>query len=71
MNTNQLRLHLGLDYRTVKHHLEVLEDNELIYVMGSGYGAMYFLSGKMEENMEEFKEIWSSINGKNKEELEE
>ena len=71
MNTNQLRLHLRLDYRTVKHHLEVLEDNELIYAMGSGYGSMYFLSGKMEENMEEFEEIWSSIDGKNKEEFEE
>ncbi len=68
MNTNQLRIHLCLDYRTVKHHLEVLEDNELIYSMGSGYGSMFFLSGKMEENMDDFEEIWGSINGRIKEE---
>ena len=30
MNTNQLRIHLELDYKTVKHHLEVLTDNDLI-----------------------------------------
>jgi len=64
MNTNQLRIHLELDYRTVKHHLEVLEDNELIYSMGSGYGSMFFLTSKMEEHMEEFNEIWDDIRKK-------
>ncbi len=64
MNTNQLRLTLGLDYRTVKHHLEVLEDNELIYSMGSGYGSMFFLTQRIEEHLDEFDEIWASINNK-------
>ena len=64
MNTNQLRIHLELDYRTVKHHLEVLEDNELIYSMGSGYGSMFFLTPKMEDHMEEFDEIWRDISKK-------
>ena len=67
MNTNKLRLHLNIDYRTVKHHLKVLEDNELIYEMGSGYGSMFFLSKKMEENIQEFEEIWGNIR-KHKEE---
>jgi DNA-binding transcriptional ArsR family regulator len=61
MNTNQLRIHLDLDYRTVKHHLEVLEDNDAIYSMGSGYGSMYFLTSKMEDSIEEFDRIWDSI----------
>jgi DNA-binding transcriptional ArsR family regulator len=61
MNTNQLRITLNLDYRTVKHHLNVLTDNDLIYSMGSGYGSMYFLTPKMEDNIEDFKEINSSI----------
>lgn len=29
-NTNQLANDLGLDYRTVQHHLEVLEKNNLV-----------------------------------------
>ncbi|MFW9835579.1 MAG: ArsR/SmtB family transcription factor [Candidatus Thorarchaeota archaeon] len=64
MNTNQLRIHLGLDYRTVKHHLEVLVDNELIYSMGGGYGSMFFLTPRIEEHMDEFDEIWEKINKK-------
>lgn len=68
MNTNQLRIHLGLDYRTVKHHLEVLEDNELIYSMGHGYGSMFFLTPRIEDNIEDFEEIWSSISIKLEEE---
>lgn len=64
MNTNQLRITLNLDYRTVKHHLDVLVDNDLIYSLGSGYGSMYFLTQKMEENIEEFEKIWGSISKK-------
>ena len=70
MNTNQLRIHLGLDYRTVKHHLEVLEDNELIYSMGNGYGSMFFLTPRIEEHMDDFDEIWDSISRKLEEETE-
>jgi hypothetical protein len=32
--------------------------------MGTGYGSMYFLTSKMEDNIEEFKEIYSSIRKK-------
>jgi DNA-binding transcriptional ArsR family regulator len=61
MNTNKLRNLLSLDYRTVRHHLEVLEDNGLITSMGNRYGKMYFVSQKLEENMEEFETIWDKI----------
>jgi len=58
MNTNQLRIELDLDYRTVKHHLAVLEDNELVTTVGEGYGKMYIVSPSLEENIELFDEIW-------------
>jgi DNA-binding transcriptional ArsR family regulator len=61
MNTNKLRNLLSLDYRTVRHHLEVLEDNGLITSIGNRYGKMYFVSQKLEENMEEFEVIWDKI----------
>jgi DNA-binding transcriptional ArsR family regulator len=64
MNTNQLRILLNLDYRTVKHHLDVLEDNGLITSMGNKYGKMYFLSQRLEENIEEFDEIWKDLKNK-------
>lgn len=44
MNLNQLSKAAGLDYKTVEHHVQVLEKNLIIEPMGSRYGKMYFVS---------------------------
>jgi DNA-binding transcriptional ArsR family regulator len=64
MNTNQLRILLDLDYRTVKHHLDVLEDNDLITSAGNSYGKMYFVSQRLLDTMDDFDEIWGGIKEK-------
>ena len=64
MNTNQLRILLDLDYRTVKHHLDVLEDNDLITSMGNSYGKMYFVSQRLLESMNDFDDIWCWVKEK-------
>ena len=56
-NANQLANLLGMDYRTIRHHLEVLEKNKLITSAGEGYGTTYFLSPPMEDNYAIFEEI--------------
>jgi DNA-binding transcriptional ArsR family regulator len=61
MNANRLSGLLGLDYRTIRHHLGILEKNGLITSMGETYGMMYFLSSELEENFEVFDEIWNKI----------
>ena len=64
-NANQLTDKLELDYKTVRHHLKVLEENDVITASGrKKYGAMYFLSPLMEKNYETFKEIWEQIGKK-------
>ena len=63
-NANQLSSILEVDYRTVRHHLDVLEKNKLITSMGDRYGKMYFLSNELEENFEIFEEIWHKIRKK-------
>jgi DNA-binding transcriptional ArsR family regulator len=60
-NANQLANLLGMDYRTIRHHLEVLEKNKIITSMGEGYGTTYFLSQMMEENYALFEEILNKI----------
>jgi DNA-binding transcriptional ArsR family regulator len=67
MNTNQLRQALDLDFRTVKHHLEVLENNDLVSSMGNNYGRMYFTSEKLMNNIELFGEVWKGVSDKLKE----
>ncbi|MBS7633020.1 winged helix-turn-helix transcriptional regulator [Candidatus Bathyarchaeota archaeon] len=60
-NANQLANLLGMDYRTIRHHLGVLEKNKIITSMGEGYGTTYFLSQMMEENYSLFEEILKKI----------
>ena len=60
-NANQLSNLLGMDYRTIRHHLGVLEKNRIIISAGEGYGTTYFLSQVMEENYVLFEEILKKI----------
>ncbi len=58
-NANQLAKTLDLDYKTVKHHLNVLNKNKMVITCGEGqYGTVYMLSNTMEENFDSFKHIW-------------
>ena len=60
-NANELATILDLNYKTTRHHLEVLEKNYLITSIGDGYGKMYFLSDLLKDNMHLFKEIWGKL----------
>lgn len=60
-NANQLANLLEMDYRTIRHHVEVLEKNRIITSAGEGYGKTYFLSPVMEENYALFEEIVKKI----------
>jgi len=60
-NANQLATLLGMDYRTIRHHIDVLEKNKIITSAGEGYGTTYFLSPVMEENYALFEEIVKKI----------
>lgn len=52
MNTNQLSETLDLNYKTVQHHLEVLEENDIVTTEGDTYGKMYFLTDRMTQNLD-------------------
>jgi DNA-binding transcriptional ArsR family regulator len=67
-NANQLANLLKLDYRTIRHHLEVLHKNRIITSAGDRYGITYFLSPEMEENYALFEEISKKIWEKEKRE---
>ncbi|MDA4125262.1 MAG: winged helix-turn-helix domain-containing protein [Thaumarchaeota archaeon] len=57
LNLNQLAEKLGVDYRTITHHVEVLKANSLVVTQGEKYGAMYFLSPRLEASIDIFKRI--------------
>jgi DNA-binding transcriptional ArsR family regulator len=67
-NANQLANVLKMDYRTIRHHLKILQKNRLITSAGEGYGTTYFLAPTMEENYALFEEILNRIWKKEKRE---
>ena len=58
-NINQLSEALALDYKAIRHHITVLEKNNLVVKMGEKYGVLYFISNYLEVNLESFNEIKS------------
>ena len=64
-NANKIAEILKLDYKTVRHHLEVLEKNNIIVAVNKGsYGAVYFVSEIMQANIKLFSEIWERFGKK-------
>jgi DNA-binding transcriptional ArsR family regulator len=64
-NANSLASELGLDYKTVRHHLSVLRRNDLVMASEEDeYGTLYFLTPTMLRCWEDFQEIWEKV-GKN------
>jgi DNA-binding transcriptional ArsR family regulator len=63
-NANQLATLLKMDYKTMRHHIEVLEKNRMITSVGDRYGETYFLSQTLEDNYVLFEEIVSKIGKK-------
>lgn len=56
-NANQLSKKLNVSYKTIPHHIKVLQDNGLIESSEERYGRIYFLSRKMEEMYDEFEDM--------------
>lgn len=62
-NVNQLSEELDLDYKTIQHHIKILEEHNII-VNSTGkkkYGAMFFLTNRMEDNYPIFLDILSKM----------
>ena len=60
-NINQLAEALKLDYKAIKHHISILEKDNIISRIGEKYGVQYFLSNYLEANIDAFNEIRSQM----------
>ena len=60
MNANKLGEKLKLDYKTIQHHLKILQENNILVTSSAGsYGAMYFLTPYVEKHIAVLEEIWA------------
>lgn len=61
-NANDLATQLRLDYKTVRHHLDVLHENGCVMTVGDeGYGTLYSLSPRLQAHFDDFLEVWRRI----------
>lgn len=60
-NANQLATDLDLNYKTVRHHLDLLADHGVVTTAGSQYAEMYFTTDEFYEKRETFARIASDI----------
>ena len=63
-NLNQLAVRLGLEYRSIQHHIEILRRNSLVVFEGERYGMTYFINPFLESHFEIFGEICKKLNFK-------
>lgn len=50
MNMRQLALSLGLDYKTVQGHVELLVENGILDTPKKKYGSLYFINPEWDDN---------------------
>ncbi len=60
-NANQLADDLDLAYNTIRHHLEVLEDNGVITSSDADYGVIYLPSERAQNNWDTVEQILTQV----------
>lgn len=61
-NANQLAEELSLNYDTIRHHLDVLTDNDVVRSSGDEYGAVYVPTDKVRQHWDVVTEILEDAN---------
>lgn len=60
-NANQLATQLELDYTTIRHHLDILLENNVVNRVGNDYGAVYVFTEQTKANWETVDEILTTV----------
>lgn len=60
-NANQLAEDLDLDYKTVRHHLDVLMENGVVENSGEDYGAVYLPTGQVRQHWDTVEDIFEEV----------
>jgi len=60
-NANELAEQLNLDYNTVTHHLDMLEEHDVVEAGDNDYGQLYFLTDRFERHKDTFEDITERV----------
>jgi len=60
-NLNQLAKLIGVDYRSVQHHMTVLQKNNLVLSAGQRYGVIYSIHPYLDYHFKTFQEVCGEL----------
>ena len=60
-NLNQLAKLIGVDYRSVQHHMAILQKNNLVQSSGERYGVVYSIHPWLNHHIETFQQVCTDI----------
>ena len=60
-NANQLAEALDLDYTTIRHHLDVLREDNVVRKTGGDYAAVYLFTDQVKANWGTVEEILATV----------
>jgi DNA-binding transcriptional ArsR family regulator len=60
-NANQLSDALGVEYNTVRYHLDLLVEHDIVEKGEESYGTMYFLTDRFEQHRAQFEDILTKM----------
>ncbi|WP_440989676.1 ArsR/SmtB family transcription factor [Haloarchaeobius baliensis] len=60
-NANKLAEELDLDYKTVRHHLDVLMENDIVENSGDDYGAVYLPTEQARDHWDTVEQIIEQV----------
>ena len=61
-NINQLSKILKLDYKTIEYHINIIARFELVECNGKSYGALYYPTKKLINNLKDYEQIKNYLN---------
>ncbi|TYL39269.1 ArsR family transcriptional regulator [Natronococcus pandeyae] len=60
-NANQLADELDVKYNTVRYHLDMLSDHDVVEEGDQEYGKLYFLTDQFEHHRDDFESIIDKV----------
>jgi DNA-binding transcriptional ArsR family regulator len=60
-NANELADELAVDYNTITHHIDMLEEHDVVEPSQHDYGKLYFLTDRFEQHRETFEAIAEEV----------
>jgi DNA-binding transcriptional ArsR family regulator len=60
-NLNQLAKLIGVDYRSVQHHMAILQKNNLVQSSGERYGVVYSIHPWLDYHIKTFEQVCAQL----------